>query len=241
MPMFCRAVRLRSEPGCTLIELEDNFHKMQLSLIHDGQIITSVTAEMHRVPWLTCNEAPELLQQLEASELNALAQGLPRAQRYLHCTHLLDLAMLAAAQGADPVIAQRLYQVNIDVPQPYVFRHVAMTRDGETQLDWRISENAKIESDDAFNGLGQKDLLAAAKALPGWKGREILIVRRAMHVGYGLGLPLDDYKMASEIGVSPTCHTYNPANVTRALRSENSLRDFNGKTDVPLKKASVHY
>src|SRR5947209_9060741 len=104
---------------------------MAVTLRHDGVVITSVTAEQDRAPWTTC---PGAVAQVERTFTGVpLVQAASRGEKSANCTHLYDLAQLAAAHAADarPVV------FDIFVSDPAAGRRrLELRRDGVVVLDW---------------------------------------------------------------------------------------------------------
>ncbi len=80
--------------------VEDDYHCMAVTLRHDGSAITGIESMMDRAPWTTCPGAPAVLKSTFEGALlvEASALGLKQA----NCTHLYDLAAIAAAHARDP-------------------------------------------------------------------------------------------------------------------------------------------
>src|SRR5262245_46970306 len=79
--------------------VEDDFHCMSVTLSHDGTTIMSAKTVMERAPWTTCPGAPAVLAETFAGV--ALADAAARGMKQANCTHLHDLALLAAAHAGD--------------------------------------------------------------------------------------------------------------------------------------------
>ncbi len=79
--------------------VEDDYHCMAVTLHHDGIVVTSVESVMDRAPWTTCPGAPAMLATTFTGV--ALAEVAKRGEKQTNCTHLHDLALLAAAHASD--------------------------------------------------------------------------------------------------------------------------------------------
>ena len=99
LPGFRRRFRVTPSEGAVIAAVEDDYHCMAVTLRHDGTRITSVESVMERVPWTTCPGAPAVLAATFTGV--ALADVAARGEKKTNCTHLHDLAVLAAAHAAD--------------------------------------------------------------------------------------------------------------------------------------------
>src|SRR3546814_9414003 len=72
---------------------------MRGTLHHDGMIATRIEPELWRAPWTTCPGASAQL--VETFTGVALADFPARGDKPINCTHLHDLALLAAVHAAD--------------------------------------------------------------------------------------------------------------------------------------------
>lgn len=108
-----RRVRLKSAPGTVRGRLTDIFHEMRCEVAFEHGKITRVTGQTIRVPTSICPGATAVLQELVGfpvgGDMGAFYAG-GRAKR--HCTHLLHLAALCAAQ-AGRAHEERIYDVLI--------------------------------------------------------------------------------------------------------------------------------
>ncbi|WP_068084796.1 hypothetical protein [Novosphingobium rosa] len=91
-----RSVRLDFTPGQVLAHLYDSFHEMTCILQHDGKVVTGLESRPIRVPTTACGLAGGQLQPYVG-----LSIGTPPGHFYhqgeplRHCTHLLDLFVMA--------------------------------------------------------------------------------------------------------------------------------------------------
>ena len=56
-PGYRRRIVIEPSPGAVTAELEDDYHRMVVTLRHDGEVITGVASKMKRSPWTTCEGA----------------------------------------------------------------------------------------------------------------------------------------------------------------------------------------
>ncbi|WP_324319522.1 DUF2889 domain-containing protein [Povalibacter sp.] len=78
-------------------DVEDDFHCMSVTVRHSNGVATQIEAVMQRAPWTTC---PGAVRQLQATFSGvALAAFAERGEKRENCTHLHDLATLAATHA----------------------------------------------------------------------------------------------------------------------------------------------
>jgi hypothetical protein len=134
LPGFRRRIVVRPEPGRVRADVEDDYHRMGVTVAHDGTTATSVQADMARVPWTTCPGAPAVL----AATFTGvpLAGFVARGEKTMNCTHLHDLALLAAAHALDA--RPTVYDILVSDPQGGVAQ-AELRRGGEAVLGWTIA------------------------------------------------------------------------------------------------------
>ena len=98
LPGFRRRFRITPAPGSVRSELEDDFHWMSVVVHHSDGTATSIEAHMFRAPWTICPGAVEQLKQTFTGV--RLAEFVERGEKRSNCTHLHDLATLAAAHAS---------------------------------------------------------------------------------------------------------------------------------------------
>src|ERR1700741_776088 len=99
LPGYRRRLRVTPMVDRVRTELEDDYHCMSVTVIHDGTQAIALEPVMDRAPWTTCPGAIAILKQtFTGVALNAFAQ---RGEKRANCTHLHDLAVLAAAHAFD--------------------------------------------------------------------------------------------------------------------------------------------
>ena len=111
-PGYRRRIVVNPEHGAVTAILEDDFHHMRVTLRHDGEMVLAIEPEMLRWPWSTCPGAQARL--IETFRGLPLAEVSARRDKRLNCTHLHDLAVLAAAHAHDS--AELRYAIEADDP-----------------------------------------------------------------------------------------------------------------------------
>src|SRR6266404_5475290 len=85
-------------------EVEDDYHCMGVIIHNDAKVATKVAAVMQRAPWTPCPEAVAMLEQTFTGV--PLDKFAARGEKQANCTHLHDLAVLAAVHAfeSDPLV-----------------------------------------------------------------------------------------------------------------------------------------
>ena len=113
LPGFRRAMRVEPGPDAVLAMLEDDLHCMAVRLRHDGTVVRTVDAYGDRMPWSPCPGAEAKLAQTFAGL--PLAEVTARRDKQQNCTHLHDLAVMAAAHAGDTAPVE--YRVEVSDPR----------------------------------------------------------------------------------------------------------------------------
>src|SRR5271155_4335045 len=140
LPGFRRRFRITPRPDSVCSELEDDYHRMSVTLIHDGRTVKRIEPVMERVPWTVCPGAAQQLQQTFTDV--ALVDFAARGEKRENCTHLHDLAILAAAHAFDgePLLYDLLVSDPIDGR-----RRAELRRNGAAVLAWSDEKNCLVE------------------------------------------------------------------------------------------------
>lgn len=225
LPGYRRRIRVHAEEGRAVALLEDDFHCMTVTLFHDGETVTAIEPVVERAPWTTCPGAPAKL--VETFAGLPLAAVTARRDKKANCTHLHDLAVIAAAHAgergtltydvlaSDPVDGERLLEIR---------------RDGEVLWHWveqggvlaapaEVAGQALFGLRDWINGLDEP-LREAARLLQ-W----------AAMVAHGRTLPLERQSIAAEMPAN--CYTFQPDRAAKASRNGKSV-DFSSSSRLPL-------
>ena len=96
---FWRRFRITHSAGEVTSALEDDYHQMSVTLEYDGVKANRVRAELNRAPWTTCPGAVDKV--VETFTGVVLADFPRRGEKKQNCTHLHDLATLAAAHAGE--------------------------------------------------------------------------------------------------------------------------------------------
>lgn len=231
--VYRRRIRLEARPGRVLGELQDDFHHFAVVLHHDGRRVGEVRGGGLRVPWTACNGAVPVVGSLRglavgASGRAAAAHSDPRR----HCTHLFDLAALAAAhagrQGA------RAYDVSIPDRRDGRTR-ARLDRDGHRLLEWDLAGD-RIEGPPPFAGraVSSGQLVRWADEQGEDPAEAIRVLRRAVFISMGRRYDFERMSRADAFAtrVGAACHTFSPERVQGALRNPGTCRDFGADPDA---------
>ena len=134
LPGFRRRFVVDPAPGRVRCDLEDDYHCMRVVVRHDGEVATGIEADMIRVPWTTCPGAVAVLvRTFTGVRLDLFAT---RREKTANCTHLFDIAVLAAAHAHDT--APLIYDILVADPVDGMWR-AELRRDGTAVLGWDVS------------------------------------------------------------------------------------------------------
>jgi hypothetical protein len=227
--VYRRRIRLLAERGLVRGSLVDDFHDFSVRLEHDGARVAKLEGVAHRIPWVTCPAAAVPLALLEGMPLTRSLRAIarhtdPRAQ----CTHLFDLASLAASFAASRQV-RRLYE--LAVPDRVGARtQASLSRDGSPLLRWEI-DGARIEDPPPFAGRslaggGFLDWLEASQDADLAEAAQVL--RRAVVISYGRRFDFDRVPDARTFHnqASGACFTFHPERVAQGIRILGSVRDW---------------
>lgn len=226
LPGYRRRFRVTPGEGWILTELEDDYHHMRVTLRHAGGVISAVEPEMVRAPWTTCPGAVARLQQTFAGV--ALADAPARiSEKSTNCTHLHDLATLAAAHAADRAVLT--YDILAEDPIEGR-RRIELRRNGEPVMRW-VEQDGRLVEPAAAAGLTLLQLKPYIESLGAGGQEQARILRWGAIVAHGRAIPLENQSDATRM--PPTCFTFQPETKTRAIRV-GEIRDFSRGGERPL-------
>lgn len=224
-PAFHRHVLITPGEGWVSAWVEDDYHHMGVILRHDGETVSGVEADMVRAPWSTC---PGAVQQLAATFTGAkLDEAAARGEKQLNCTHLHDMAVIAAAHARDT--APTRYQVTVTDAVDGV-RLGEITRDGLLVLSLVERANVIEEPDQAAG----KTLFQLGEwiATLDEQGREAArLLRWAAIIAHGRAIPMERQSDATRM--PSNCFTFQPGRKEKAQRI-GAIMDFSTAARLPL-------
>jgi Protein of unknown function (DUF2889) len=228
LPGFRR--RLRVTPRVTSVEaeVEDDYHCMAVTIHHDGKIATGVESIMHRAPWTICPGAVLTLRETFTGV--ALADFRARGEKRENCTHLYDLAILAAAHAADR--SPLVYDILVSDPIEGR-RRVELRRDGTAVLGWVDAQYAIVEPAE-LAGVRLDKMRPWIESQDAPLQEAARLLQWGAILAHGRSRPLEDQSDARSIGAD-RCYTFQSRRVASAKRM-GAIRDFSVGTSQPLEK-----
>lgn len=226
-PGYRRRILIEPGPGSVTAELEDDYHRMVVTLRHAYGVVTAVTSEMKRAPWTGCPGAMEQLRQtFEGHPLAAFAR---RGEKTRNCTHLHDLALFAAghADEATPIA----YDVHVTDPVDGR-REARLDRDGAPLLHWVLEGDRFLAPAElAGRRMGELgDWIAAQDRATAEAGR---ILRWASMIAQGrsMDMPAGMSAMAWPMG---SCFHFQPERARDSTRLSGADVDFSAPGREPM-------
>jgi len=228
---FWRRIRLTPSQGAVQAEVEDDFHCMSVIVHHSGGNAIRIEPDMRRAPWSTCPGAEhKLMQTFTGLPLKQFAE---RGDKKANCTHLYDMAMLAAAHAQDG--AQTIY--DIQVSDAIDNERVAEIRkNGETLLKWTES-GFHLVKPDAAAGIRLDKLRSWIDTLEPGLQEPARLLQWGNMLANGRSIPIEQQSDATKM--PPNCYSFQPEMAIKAKRIGEIL-DFsqttNQRTEQPLDK-----
>ncbi|VWX54090.1 DUF2889 domain-containing protein [Novosphingobium sp. 9U] len=211
VPGYRRHIRIVPQPGAVLALLEDDIHAMAVRLRHHLGRVSAVDPLLDRMPWTTCPGAAAVL--VDTFTGLPLAEVSPRLARRANCTHLHDLAVLAAAHADDA--AETRYDIAVSDPVDGR-RELTLWRNGEPMLRW-IEQDGLLSAPAELAGRALPMLRDLIAAMPTDRAEAARLLQWAGLVAHGRTIPFAEQSDAARI--SPNCYTFQPkrAAVTRRV------------------------
>ncbi|WP_271143803.1 DUF2889 domain-containing protein [Brevundimonas sp. NIBR10] len=208
-------------------ELEDDWHRMVVTLTHRDGVVVDVASDMKRWPWTTCRGAiAQLSQTLEGAALDQLAR---QGERTHNCTHLHDLALFAAAHAAET----SAIAYDVTVSDPVDGRRVAeLVRNGVPMFSWRQENDLFIAPSD-LAGLSLSQLGEWISTLDRDRREGARILRWAAIMAYGRAMEIPEGLSATAFP-SGACFTFQPEQARDAIRRPDVPRDLSREGALPL-------
>jgi hypothetical protein len=218
LPGFRRRFIVTPAPDRVSSEVEDDYHCMGVTIHHDGEACTKVKAVMQRAPWTPCPGAVATLEQTFTGV--PLARFAARGEKQANCTHLHDLAVLAAAHAFDtePLVFDILVSDPIDGRRQAELRRGGMTVLGWVHIDGRIVEPAELA------GVTLDKMRPWIDALDPTQQEAARLLRWGTILAGGRTIAWDRQSDASRLPVG-NCYTFQPQRLTEAKRI-GVIRDF---------------
>jgi len=231
LPGYRRRFRVTPGEGWVRSEVEDDYHHMRVTLRHADGVVTAVEPQMVRAPWTTCPGAEaRLVETFTGLKLAAFAGQ--NGAKATNCTHLHDLATLAAAHAGDR--APLVYDILAEDPVAGR-RRIELRRNGEAVMRW-VEQDGKLVAPPEAAGLTLLQLRPYIETLDARRQEEARVLRWGAIVAHGRAIPLENQSDATKM--PPTCFTFQPDNKARAVRV-GEIRDFSQGAQRPLEPRPV--
>lgn len=205
--------------------LEDDMHRFHIRLDHAEGRVTRVAAKAVRHPWSACPGATDFIVKELTGELLADVGRRDPAQ---HCTHLYDLAILAAAHAGDTT-PTRFDMTVADRVEGRTTAKLAL--DGSEVLHWLLDETAIVGQN--------RDLRQLSKwkrDLPENQAEWATLLRRAVFVSGARQYiaPSLEQTAALNQGRMGVCFNYQMPQAENSTRTPNWHKDFSESGLEPL-------
>lgn len=221
--------RILIEPGAYSVsaELEDDYHRMVVTLAHADGVVTAVDSQMKRAPWTGC---PGAMAQLRETFLGQPLAGFARrGEKTRNCTHLHDLALFAAAHAA----AAGPVAYDMHVTDPVAGRREArLDRDGAAVFRW-VLENDRFVSPDTLAGRGLYELNDWIAGLDRDTAEAARILRWAAIVALGRGMDMPAGMPATEWPLG-SCYNFQPGRADTSTRVPGADIDWSVPGREPM-------
>lgn len=227
LPGFRRRFRITPAEAAVQTEVEDDFHCMSVIIRHDGERALDIEAEMRRVPWTTCPGAVEQLKQTFSGE--ALRDFAGRGEKQSNCTHLHDLAILAAVHAFDG--APTVYDILVTDPQDSR-RLAEIRKNGHKVISWCEENFCLLEPNDAA-GIRLDKLRPWIENLQPEIREAAKLLQWGNILANGRVIPLEQQSDATKL--PPSCYTFQPERALEAKRV-GEIKDFSpgARAEQPL-------
>lgn len=224
-PGYRRRIMIDAAEGVSWAMLEDDFHSMAVTLHHDGRKVLSLEPVMERAPWTTCPGAVAQLCRTFAGV--TLAEVNARREKRSNCTHLHDLAVLAAAHARDR--GTFVYDVLVSDPVEGR-RRLELRRDGAVVFQWVEQDRLLVEPLD-LAGLSLATLRDWIASLPEEKREAARVLQWAAMVGRGRAIMGE--MTSRKVDRPADCYAAQPERVEEARRIGEWI-DFSSGDTRPL-------
>lgn len=222
---YRRFVRVEPAPGEVVAMLEDDLHCMAVRLRHDGGNVLAVEPLTDRAPWNICPGAEAVL--VGTFTGVALSEVTARRDKKQNCTHLHDLAVLAAAHAGDSGPLE--YRIYASDPS-HGERVLEIRRDGRQLHRW-IERNGAFTAPDDISGLTLLSLRDWIAGLAGEAQEAARLLQWASLVAHGRMMTRQQRRAAA--GTQPSCYAFQPERV-ESVDFWQEPKDFSAGDRMPL-------
>ncbi|MDG2003707.1 MAG: DUF2889 domain-containing protein [Novosphingobium sp.] len=222
---YRRRIRIEPTEHAVIAMLEDDIHCLAVILRHDGERVIKVEPTIERLPWDTCPGAAAKL--VETFEGQLLSEVTARRDKKQNCTHMHDMAVLAAAHAHDH--AGFTYEIFASDPVEDE-RILEIRRDGKSLHRW-IERGAVLAEPPELAGKPLFALRDWIGSLEGAEQEAARVLQWGALVAHGRTMSMEDQSRAAEM--PPNCYTFQPERAARAQRIGERF-DFSQGSRVPL-------
>lgn len=223
---FRRRFRITPQATRVCCEVEDDYHCMMVIVEHDGQRATAILPDMRRAPWTTCPGAERQLQDtftgLPLAEFESR-----RSEKKSNCTHLYDLAILAASHAQDG--EETVYDILVSDPVDGK-RLAELRKNGSTVMSWAESE-FKMTEPAELEGMMLYDLKSWIGTLAPEQQEYARLLQWGNMLANGRSYPIELQSDATKL--PPNCYTFQPEQAKTAKRV-GEIKDFSRIEGDPL-------
>jgi hypothetical protein len=218
LPGFRRRFIVTPAAGRVSSEVEDDYHCMGVTIHHDGTAATKIEAVMQRAPWTTC---PGAVLKLEQTFAGVSLRGFAaRGEKRTNCTHLHDLAVLAAAHAFDsePLVYDILVSDPIEGRRQSQLRRNGAAVLGWTQVEGRFVEPAQLA------GVSFDEMRPWMESLDPVRQEAARLLRWGSTLAHGRTIAWERQSDSSRLPIG-NCYTFQPERSAQARRV-GLIRDF---------------
>ena len=218
-PFRRRVVLRRTADDLVDGEIEDHIHHFAVRLGHRDGRVTEIEGRAVRAPWSLCPGATAPLAELVGAPVGSPA---PRVDPTAHCTHLLDLAVVALRFAAGSPATRRFSLDITGWDQPELT--ASARRDDGPAFRWTV-RGGIITDPEPYVGrhLGSGFTAWATDALDDDEAELALLLRRATWMSASRGIDLDRFDRLSQSAVPPgSCFASQPQRIELARRNRGS-------------------
>jgi hypothetical protein len=227
---FRRRFRISPGEASVCCDVEDDYHCMSVVIRHDGTAATSVEARMHRAPWTTCPGAEaKLCETFTGLALRAFAN---RGEKTANCTHLYDLAVLAANHALDD--QPTVYDILVSDPVDGM-RRAELRKDGRKMMGWAEAGLIILEPDE-LAGTPLFEMQSWIQSLEPALQEAARLLRWGNLLANGRSIPIEQQSDATRMPAN--CYTFQPERREQARRV-GEVRDFSRGVEQPLELLEI--
>jgi hypothetical protein len=229
-PPFRRRVTLgRPAPGAVEAAVEDHIHHFAVRIEHADGMVTAVEGRAVRAPWTTCPGAIAVLRELVGRPVGVIRVDRPGD----HCTHLLDLALVAVRFAASGPSTRR-YELTISEWDGDATDAIVERDDGRS-LRWTVERGTIVEPEPfAGHSIGAGFTAWVDESLDEDTGELALLLRRAVWMSPSRGFDLDAIASLSDLPIaSGACFASQPERIHLARRNSGTALPELGEVGAP--------